>query len=176
MYYTGTGTPIEFEKIPDAFLEYYKRNKFYEAPFSIVIGTDSQNNSDRRRETKICTAICMLCQGHGGIFFHSSEYIPLITSIRQKLHEETARSLNVADKLLDMITTEKKYEDMYYSSKFSLNIDAGYEDSIYRQPRTHSGTEALIPELVAWVNAMGYEAHVKPESVAASSVADRISK
>ena len=176
MFYTGRGKKITFEQIPDALLDYYERNRHYDAPFSIIIGTDSQNFSDNRKETKIVTAICILCEGHGGIFFHTSDYIPLIYSIRAKLHTETARSLEIADRLLDGITGDEKYEELYISCRFRLNIDAGYEDSEFRQPRTHSKTEALIPELVSWVNAMGFEATVKPDSAAASSVADKLSK
>ena len=176
MYYTGSGMPVSFQKIPDAFLTFYEKNKYFEAPFSIVIGTDSQNYSDRKHDTKIVTAICFLCEGHGGIFFHFSEHIPLIRDIKTKLHTETARSLKVADDLLELLTTNEKYEELYLSSKFSLNIDAGYEDSEFRQRRTHSKTEALIPELIAWVNAMGYEASFKPDDRSAASVADKLSK
>ncbi|MBR4734133.1 MAG: hypothetical protein IK081_15370, partial [Lachnospiraceae bacterium] len=34
----------------------------------------------------------------------------------------------------------------------------------------------LIPGLVGWIKACGYDCKVKPESYAASSIADRISK
>ena len=37
-------------------------------------------------------------------------------------------------------------------------------------------TRELIPELVGWVKASGYEAETKPESFVASCVADRLSK
>ena len=37
-------------------------------------------------------------------------------------------------------------------------------------------TKALIPELVGWIRASGYDAKTKPESFVASTIADRISK
>jgi len=175
MYYTGTGQPVDFNDIPQRLKTFFENNRKFESPFVIVIGTDSQNYSDRRYQTKIVTAICYLCEGHGGIFFYSTEYIKLIKDVRAKLHLETGKSLEVADALLDLLEKEE-YSELYLNSRFVLNIDAGYEDSEYRNPQTHSGTESLIPGLVAWVNAMGYEAAVKPDSVAASSVADKFSK
>ena len=174
-YYTGSGDCIKFEEIGTRLKSFYEKNIKFESPFMIVIGTDSQNYSDRRYETKIVTAICFLCEGHGGIFFYTTDYVKLIRDVRAKLHLETARSLEVADKLLDMIEKED-FSEIYLNSRFVLNIDAGYENSEFRNPKTHSGTEELIPGLVAWVNAMGYEAAVKPDSIAASSVADKFSK
>ena len=176
MYLSGSGKEVEFERIPQALLEYYERNKKYGSKYSLIVGTDSQNYADRKNKTKIVTAICYLCEGHGGIYFAEPEYVPILKSVRQKLHAETARSLDAADSLLDAIMSDEKYAEMYLNTSFSLNIDAGYEDSEYRNPQTHSKTESLIPELVAWVNAMGFDAYVKPDSVAASCVADRISK
>ena len=37
-------------------------------------------------------------------------------------------------------------------------------------------TRALIPELVGWIRACGYDVRTKPESFVASTIADRISK
>ena len=176
MYTTGTGKQVPLAKIAEHLQSFYARNKHFDSPFSLVIGTDSQNYSDRRGDTKIVTAICFLCEGHGGIYFYQAEYVPLLRDIRTKLHTETARSLDVADKLLTVLTENEEYEEMYFTTRFSLNIDAGYEDNEFRNPRTHSKTEALIPELVAWVNAMGYEASVKPEDRSAATVANFVSK
>ena len=53
-------------------------------------------------------------------------------------------------------------------AEFSIHIDAGYSE--------HGKTKELIPELIGWVTAMGFEAKVKPESYVASGIADKISK
>lgn len=176
MFRTGSGKEIMFENIADAMLSFYERNRHYDAPFSIIIGTDSQNFADHRPDTKIVTAVCFLCEGHGGIYFYSTEHISALRDIRTKLHTETQKSLEAADRLLEILTDHEAYDELYMNSRFMLHIDAGYEDNEYRNPSTHSGTEALIPELVAWVNAMGFSVAVKPDAAAASGVANRISK
>ena len=63
---------------------------------------------------------------------------------------------------------EKEYEEVFMNTEFSIHIDAGYSEK--------GKTKELIPELVGWVRAMGFEAMVKPESYVASGIADKISK
>ena len=57
---------------------------------------------------------------------------------------------------------------MYLSCPISIHIDAGNSEI--------GKTKELIPELVGWVNALGYEAKIKPESFCSSTIADKISK
>ena len=63
---------------------------------------------------------------------------------------------------------EKKYEEMYLNCPISIHVDAG------NSPK--GKTRELIPEIVGWVKACGYDVKVKPESFCASTIADRISK
>lgn len=163
MFRTGHNTTIEFKDIPDAIMSFYERIKPF-APCSIIVGTDSQNFSD----TKIVTVIAVVSEGRGGIFFYEITHTPKIKTVKEKLHVETQESLNVADKLIDLLENNPKYEEMYFDCPISIHVDAGNSE--------HGKTKILIPELVGWVKACGYDVQVKPESFVASSIADKLSK
>lgn len=164
MYRSQTYGELELKQIPEKILQYYERNKHYESQFSVVIGTDSQNFSD----TKIVTVIAVICEGHGGIYFYEISREPRIDNIRQKLYEETSRSLNTAMELLKIIEDNEEYNLLIDKCHFVLHVDAGKTD--------RSKTRELIPELVGWIKSCGYDCEVKPDSYVASSIADKLSK
>lgn len=155
---------LHLEDVPDKMLEYFNRMKGYDCPFQIIVGTDSQNFSI----TKMVSVIAVICEGHGGIFFYKITNQKIIHDVRTKLHVETNASLVIADKLVDMLSSNNEYQEMFMNSTFSIHVDAGTS--------THGKTRELIPELVGWVKATGYDCHTKPESFVASSIADMISK
>jgi len=164
MFYTGKNKEIEFTKIPDAIKEYYSRNSGFTSDISILIGTDSQNFDI----TKCVSVICVVAKGRGGIFFYEISKIPIIHDIRRKLQVETNDSLNLATQLVDLLDSDKKYEDVFLNCPISIHVDAGNSEK--------GKTKALIPELVGWIKACGYDAKTKPDSFVASTIADRISK
>ena len=163
MFQSYTYGKLELKDIPAKLNEWYEKNKDYGSEFAIIVGTDSQNFSD----TKMVSVITMICEGHGGIFFYEVTRQNLIKDVRTKLHIETNASLNVANELI-AILENKEYEDLFLNCHFSIHIDAGHSN--------HGKTKDLIPELVGWIKSCGYDCEVKPDSVAASSIADKISK
>lgn len=164
MFRTGSGKRIAFDEIADELLSFYERNKQYGTQISIIIGTDSQNFSD----TKMVSVVAMICQGHGGIFVYEIKHTRLIQNVRLKLQTETSDSLALAEQLVSVLEVDEKYAEMYRSCPLSIHVDAGNSEK--------GKTKYLIPELVGWIKACGYDAKTKPESFVASSIADRISK
>lgn len=152
---------VNFEQIIQIMRSFYNKHSAF-GHCNVIIGTDSQNFSD----TKMVSAIVMQCEGKGGIYFYCVEMVPRIADVRQKLNYETQRSLEYADKLLEVMLD--KDEDLFSSISFSIHIDAGHSD--------RGKTKELIPSLVGWIHACGYECQVKPDSFAASTIANRISK
>ncbi len=142
-----------YEKIADPGREY-----------KLVIGTDSQNFDT----TKVVAVIALHCVGHGGIFFYDVQRVHRITNVGQKLLFETQVSLEYAAKLLAAMNKVRENKDFDYEKRisFCIHVDAGEMGQSSR----------VIPEVVGWINACGYQAVVKPDSFAASSIADRISK
>ena len=141
---------------------YIRSNYKASEGFNLVVGTDSQNYSD----TKMVVVIAVQNIGHGGIFFYDIRRIKRIDNIKQKLLYETSMSLKYADKLISKLEQYPKTDFDFGSINFCIHIDVG------KKGRTNQ----LIPELVSWVKACGYDCKIKPDSFAASSIADKISK
>ena len=151
------------QKLTEIVLNYINKNLQTSEGFNIIVGTDSQNFSD----TKVVVVLVVQNIGKGGIFFYDITRVRRIDSIRQKLFFETNLRLQHADSLLRRI--EDKIlgnESMCNKVDFCIHIDAGRKGK----------TSTLIPEITAWINACGYQCQVKPNSFAASSVADKLSK
>ena len=163
MWNSQTYGKLDFEQIPEKMNIFYNSHKVYGEPMEITIGTDSQNKDD---VTKIVSVISIISKGHGGIFFHHVSFHALINNVKEKLETETNLSLEAAQSLITLL--EADYEDLYTECPISIHIDAGNAP--------HGKTKDLIQSLTGWVHAMGYDCEVKPNSYAASSIADRISK
>lgn len=107
--------------------------------------------------------------GHGGIFFYRTEYIRKIKSLKEKIVEETSRSLENAEGLIDEVGLRLLEDDIDIDElniHFQIHCDIGH----------YGKTSALIKEIVSWVHSCGYEAVIKPDSYAASGIANKISK
>ena len=154
---------LNMEDIPVKVKDYVERMAKYESPFQITVGTDSQNFND----TKIVSVIAVTCEGHGGIFFYEVSRIKRIADVRLKLTEETTRSLSIMTSLVEILEKEE-YDDIRDKLSLAIHVDAGWSDK--------GKTKELIPGLIGWIRACGYEPKVKPESYTASSIADKISK
>lgn len=163
MFKSNTYGEIELEEIPSKILDYMQKMKHYDIPLQIVVGTDSQNFD----KTKVVSVIAVTCEGHGGIFFYEIERIKRINDVRMKLTEETTRSLNIMTKLVEILE-KKEYAELRENSTLAIHVDAGWSDK--------GKTKELIPMLVGWIKACGYDCKVKPESFASSSIADKLSK
>ena len=155
---------LNIQDIPEKIWIFFEKHEHYDAPVKIIVGTDSQNFD----QTKVVSVIAVICEGHGGIFFYEVTRKPIIKDVRTKLHEETNDSLQVAEQLVGIMESEKRYEEMYLNCPISIHIDAGNS--------TKGKTRELIPELVGWIKSCGYSCQVKPDSFVASTIADRISK
>ena len=129
--------------------------------YEIAVGTDSMTKAT---ETKIATAITVHRKGKGAIFFYKVFHHDPIKDLHQKLYTETQYSLDLANFLIDAFgKTVLRNESNIH---FVVHLDVG----------ENGPTSKLIQELEGWVNAMGYEAVIKPNSYCSSSCADRISK
>ncbi|WP_373262187.1 ribonuclease H-like YkuK family protein [Hungatella hathewayi] len=155
---------VSIKQVADILNSYYQNNKQFGAEFSLTVGTDSQNFSD----TKVVVVVAMRCIGHGGIYFYEVSHVDKIQNVKQKLNYETSLSLDLANAIMNILENNQDYEELFLNSNFSIHVDAGHSPK--------GKTKELIPEIVGWIRACGYECVVKPDSYTASSIADRISK
>lgn len=163
MFKSNTYGEIELEEIPSKICDYMQKMKHYDIPLQIVVGTDSQNFD----KTKVVSVIAVTCEGHGGIFFYEVERIKRINDVRMKLTEETTRSLDIMTRLVEILE-KNEFKELREYSTLAIHVDAGWSDK--------GKTKELIPMLVGWIKACGYDCKVKPDSFASSSIADKLSK
>ena len=127
--------------------------------YMLTLGTDSQSHD----KTKIVMVIAVHRIAKGGIFFYDIKKIPLIRNIRQKIIYETQMSLQLADELLQILEHMGIGE---YIVDYQIHCDIGVSGK----------TSQLIPEITAWVKGCGYNCQIKPNSYAASAIANKFSK
>lgn len=162
MFISPSYGEVTIEKMIELMHSFYDRNRHYGTPFNVIVGTDSQNFDT----TKMVSVILIQCEGHGGIYFYKVEKVNRIQNVAEKLNYETHLSLEYANELLTKMMEID--EDLFINISFAIHIDAGYNPK--------GKTKELIPALVGWIHSCGYECCVKPDSYAASSIANKISK
>lgn len=125
--------------------------------YKVIIGSDSERVSDNTAD--FVTAIVVHRIGNGGRYFwrriaEQKRYY----SMRQRITDEVLLSLDVAKQLMIAI---KRYDVPQFD--FEIHVDVG----------ENGESKTMIQELVGMIRANNFEARTKPESYAASSVADR---
>lgn len=125
--------------------------------YKIVVGTDSQT----RHETCFVTAVIVHRKGKGARYYYHKSIQNKIKSLRQKIYYETTRSLELGAKITNCLL-----EDGLEHLAVEIHIDVG----------TQGETKDLIREVVGMVTGSGFAAKIKPDSFAASCVADRYTK
>lgn len=119
----------------------------------IYIGTDSQTSG---AHTNYATVIVLHWGNRGANVFYLKEHLPRITDMFKRLWDEVERSIQVAEFLFENGLPR------------ATSIDLDYNPD----PKYNSNT--VLRSAVGYVESMGYEARVKPESIIASSCADVI--
>ena len=163
MFYSANGKAMTMNEIANRIIQYMMED--INASYEIMVGTDSQTHKD----TKMVEIIAVHRKGLGGIFFHNTDFIPRIRNLKQKINEETSRSLTVANELLDAIEFPLLGEGYLLEDlnvTFQIHCDIG----------KYGKTNELIKEIVSWVTSQGYICMIKPDSYVASGIADKYSK
>ena len=125
--------------------------------YKIIIGSDSEHLQDRTAD--FVTAIVVHRVGNGGRYFwrrvaSATKY----HTLRDRITNEVLLSLSIARELLEEVKrcSLPKFD-------FKIHVDVG----------ENGATKAIIQELVGMIRANNFEVRTKPDSYAASKVADR---
>lgn len=129
--------------------------------YAIYIGSDSQNTY----YTKMVTVIAVHKLGRGGQYFYKISKYDKIKDIRRKLYTETQLSLDMTERLFEEFHNIN-FDYTRTNLALTLHVDAGF----------NGPSSQVIPGIVGYVKSLGFDVEVKPESVAACCIADRISK
>ncbi len=134
--------------------------KFMEADssrtYKITIGTDSELYN--KTSADFVTAIVVHRKGNGGRYFWSRAELHNVHTIRDRILQEVMVSLDIAKSTLAYL---KQFNAPVFDLEIHVDVGANGESS------------KMIQELVGMIRANNFEAKTKPESYAASSVADR---
>jgi predicted RNase H-related nuclease YkuK (DUF458 family) len=156
---------LDFAEVVYSLVDYMEESP--KEKYRLVVGTDSKTNGHNGQKVEFVTAVVIHRQGRGGRYFWRKEMIPNIHTLRQKIYEETNLSLAAAQKLLNGLNKylENFAETNRQTPKYELEIhvDIGQEGP----------TREMIKEIVGMVQGFGFNARTKPESYAASKVADK---
>ena len=125
--------------------------------YKIIIGTDSLQLRDKTAD--FVTAVVVHREGRGGRYFWRRIRGGKFHTIRDRIIHEVVLSLDVAKDVLGKLQKEKISADW----KFEIHADVG----------ENGPTNVLIQEVVGMIRANNFEVRTKPESYAATKVADR---
>jgi hypothetical protein len=127
-----------------------------ESHYRLVVGTDSQPRNGSGVD--FVTAIVVHRVGFGGIYFWKRVVNQKKYVLRQRMYEEATMSLSMAETVLALL-----HKDGITKYDVEIHVDIG----VYGQTRD------MINEIVGMIRGSGYAVKIKPESFAASKVADR---
>ncbi len=127
-----------------------------EKTYQLVVGTDSQPHNGSGVD--FVTAIVVHRKGSGGIYFWRRIVNKKIYVLRQRMYEEATMSLEMAETVLALL-----HKDGITKYDVEIHVDIG----------KYGDTREMIQEIVGMIRGSGYIVKTKPESYAASKVADR---
>jgi len=129
--------------------------------YKLIIGSDSQEKRiNGIKMVDFVTAVVVHRQGKGGRYFWRKPKKKKVTSLRDKIYQETVYSLELAQLLVPQL-------------KDSLAGLAPYALEIHIDVGEVGPTREMIKEVVGMVVGSGFTAKTKPEAYGAASVADK---
>ena len=131
------------------------------ARYKVMIGSDS----DGYNRLDLVSVIAVHRVGNGGRYFWYRQERRGIKTLRQKIYAEVQASLELASLFLPAFREHLKTAESQaeWPFDFQIHVDVG----------TKGETRDLIHEVTGMVTAYGYDVLVKPESAAATTLADK---
>jgi hypothetical protein len=145
--------PLSYKEVINKIANYIKEDS--ESIHKIIVGTDSQA---RVGTSEFVTAVIVHKVGKGGIYFWRKQKLTNQYSMQVRIGQETQISLELAWKI---------------RNDFKVNGLSAYEPEVH----IDVGLGGVSRDMVKWVTGMilgsGFVYKIKPDSFAASTVADR---
>ncbi len=153
-WYTGSGTPIDFEDVLKEIHEYVIRGG------KIFIGTDSQIKSDI---VIFASALCLYGKVEGKkyatYFFTKSRFDrKKYSDLQYRITQEVQRSIDLSLNLMEK----------YPNAEIEVHVDVGKTN--------RSATRKYADMINGWLKGFGLVCKMKPDSWASSSIADHHTK
>lgn len=152
---SSLGLQLSAEQVGREILNFMKAEPGYQ--YKVTLGTDSLKDADDLAD--FVTAIVVHRVGNGGRYFWRRVAGPSkFHTLRDRITHEVLMSLEIAKNFLSEF---KKLSVPHFD--FEIHIDVG----------ENGPTKVMIQELVGMIRANNFEVRTKPDSYAASKVADR---
>jgi predicted RNase H-related nuclease YkuK (DUF458 family) len=154
MFHSPTYGKIDIDKLKKIIKDFMAADR--KSRYEIIVGTDSQKFD--KDSFDFVSALIVHRVGFGGIYFWKREIIKKKMSLKERIYTEATLSLQTAETFIEFLKTNgiSRYN-------IQIHVDIG-----------HNGeTRAMIAEVVGMIRGSGYQIKIKPESYAASKVADR---
>ncbi len=153
-FLNNEGEKFSISGVVEAAIGFMKQNPA--RSYKIMIGTDSAlyNSTD----ADFVTAIVIHRIGNGARYFWRRSELKNFHTLRDRMIKEAMISIDIAQQIFSYLK-EAGAPDF----DFEVHIDVG----------TNGETKTVMQELVGLIRANNFEVKTKPESCAASNVADR---
>ncbi len=160
VFYNPTQGQLSFEGMLAELLGYIreKPEKFYD----IIVGCDSSSSDT----PEFPLAVVVLRVGEGGRFFLKKISYPerKFVGWKMRILQEVLLSCDLALSLKEEM--QKRIEELDFAPRYQFRY-------IHADVGENGQTQAMIKEVVGIIRGNGFEPKIKPDSFAASSVADR---
>ena len=128
--------------------------------YKVMLGTDSDCLADSKVD--FVTAVVVHRVGNGGRYFWRRFTQGKFHTLRDRIIREVLISLDLGKEILEELKkSAEEHEELNW--EFEIHADIG----------ENGPTKVMIQEVVGMIRAHNFEARTKPESYAASKVADR---
>lgn len=156
-YHSPSKGLLELREVAQQVFYYINEDSQYR--YNIIVGTDSPGVST----PDFITAIIVYRVGRGGRYFWKKNKADKpYPNIKTRVFQEVTLSLQAAQEILSAL--QKLVEEGgKINYDFEIHIDVGQKGP----------TREMIKEVMGMVKGNGFEAKIKPESYAASCVADK---
>lgn len=124
--------------------------------YRIIVGTDSSIH----HSVRFVTAVTIWRIGNGGIHFWTTFEQKASGGLRDRIYQETMRSITLAQELRGRLKEE-------------LGDEFFWDDQVHIDVGEHGPTKDFIDAVVGMVKGYGFDAVIKPYAFGASTVADR---
>lgn len=161
-FFNPTKGNLSFDGLLQEIINWLKEKP--EAKYEIVVGCDSSSGED----PDFPVAIVLLRKGEGGRFFLKRVKYKdkKFYSWKERILQEVLISCDVA------LILRKNLNERLQKEKINPHLEFNY---IHADVGGNGVTKDMIREVVGLIKSNGFEAKIKPESYAASIVADRFS-
>ncbi|MCR4275682.1 MAG: ribonuclease H-like YkuK family protein [Candidatus Wolfebacteria bacterium] len=153
LFNDSNGKKISSREVVEEVISFMKEDQ--KRHYKVMIGTDSQQTSN---DSDFVTAIVVHRVGNGGRYFWRRSENGKFYTLRDRIITEVLLSIEVAKEVLMFL---KSATTLPFN--FEIHADVG----------NNGKTKTMISEVVGMIKANDFEAKTKPESYAASKVADR---